>query len=185
MELQRSMCFPTKGFQVQNLSHLLELRGECGDRFRYVMFNVTLVKAGTSSDLIQNLPDHDRKMAVKYGNVFGTFEGIKPTLRINDTRLIQSIFIKDFDHFINRRVKLKFQLVLFNVNHRWQLIGKCYPEISRTWIQSLSLHADNTGKPTLERRSFGHISRFYRWKNQTSKFTTLKKKSSHLHFKFV
>merc|ERR1712136_117978 len=66
----------------------------------------------------QNLPDHDRKMAVKYGNVFGTFEGIKPTLRINDTRLIQSIFIKDFDHFINRR---KFHVPEFKV-FRYMLI---------------------------------------------------------------
>jgi len=55
----------------------------------------------------QNIPDHDREMVKKYGKIFGTFEGTTPTLRINDTKLIRSVFVKDFDHFINRR-KIEF-----------------------------------------------------------------------------
>lgn len=51
----------------------------------------------------QVVPDHDREMAKKYGKVYGLFEGLKPNLRISDTELIRSVFVKDFDHFINRR----------------------------------------------------------------------------------
>merc|ERR1712137_301040 len=69
----------------------------------------------------QNLPEYDREMFKKYGKVFGTFEGIKPTLRINDTKLIRSVFVKDFDHFINRRVK----------THPNHLMKPTYPIIHR------------------------------------------------------
>ena len=43
-------------------------------------------------------------MVKEYGNVFGTFLGTSPTLHVNDTEIIKSVFIKDFDHFVNRRV---------------------------------------------------------------------------------
>jgi len=45
-------------------------------------------------------------MVKEYGKVYGTFQGTKPTLNINDTKLIRSVFVKDFDHFINRRVMI-------------------------------------------------------------------------------
>jgi len=54
-----------------------------------------------------NIPKHDREMVKEYGKVYGTFQGTKPTLNINDTKLIRSVFVKDFDHFINRR-KIEF-----------------------------------------------------------------------------
>ena len=44
----------------------------------------------------------------RYGDLFGTFEGTQPTLHINDTELVKSIFVKDFDHFINRRVLIVY-----------------------------------------------------------------------------
>jgi len=62
----------------------------------------------------QNLPEYDREMFKKYGKVFGTFVGIEPTLRINDTKLIRSVFVKDFDHFINRRTFDLPMMKLFN-----------------------------------------------------------------------
>ena len=40
----------------------------------------------------------------KYGKVIGYFEGMQPNLVITDAELIKQIFVKDFDHFINRRV---------------------------------------------------------------------------------
>ena len=49
-----------------------------------------------------------RENVKKYGNMYGSFEGTQPTLHVNDTEIIKSIFIKDFDHFINRRVMIAF-----------------------------------------------------------------------------
>lgn len=51
----------------------------------------------------QNLPEVDKEMFRKYGKIYGKFEGTQPNLCINDAELIKSIFVKDFDHFINRR----------------------------------------------------------------------------------
>jgi len=51
----------------------------------------------------KNLPDHLRKMCKEYGNIYGTFEGLSPNLFVNDTKIIKSVFVKDFNHFVNRR----------------------------------------------------------------------------------
>jgi len=51
----------------------------------------------------QNMMTVGRENVKKYGNMYGSFEGTQPTLHVNDTEIIKSIFIKDFDHFINRR----------------------------------------------------------------------------------
>jgi len=51
----------------------------------------------------QNFWEFSREEVKKYGNLYGSFMGMQPTLHINDTELIKSVFIKDFDHFINRR----------------------------------------------------------------------------------
>ena len=36
--------------------------------------------------------------------MYGTFEGTTPTLHTIDTEIIKMVFVKDFDHFVNRRV---------------------------------------------------------------------------------
>lgn len=59
----------------------------------------------------QNLPEYDKKMVKKYGKTFGTFDGTLPNLFTIDADLIKSIFVKDFDHFVNRRVNC---LVILN-----------------------------------------------------------------------
>ncbi|XP_046646973.1 cytochrome P450 3A24-like [Daphnia pulicaria] len=51
----------------------------------------------------KNIPKYDKELAAKYGRTFGYFEGTLPNLYTTDINLIKSIFVKDFDHFVNRR----------------------------------------------------------------------------------
>ncbi|XP_046443689.1 cytochrome P450 3A16-like [Daphnia pulex] len=50
-----------------------------------------------------SLPDHDRNLVKKYGKIFGYFDGSNPSLWVTDPEFIKAIFVKDFDHFTNRR----------------------------------------------------------------------------------
>jgi len=50
-----------------------------------------------------NLPEYTIGLSKKYGNIYGIFEGLTPNLWINDTKILRSIFVKDFNHFMNRR----------------------------------------------------------------------------------
>jgi len=50
-----------------------------------------------------NFVRHDADLAKKYGKVFGFFEGMVPNLFVSDADMIRSVFVKDFDHFVNRR----------------------------------------------------------------------------------
>ena len=43
----------------------------------------------------------------KYGKVFGYFDGPIPNLFITDVDMIRAIYVKDFDHFVDRRVNKK------------------------------------------------------------------------------
>ena len=54
----------------------------------------------------QCLPQYDRDLVNKYGKVFGHFNGSNPSLWVTDPDFIKSVFVKDFDHFVNRRVCL-------------------------------------------------------------------------------
>nr|CAH0107507.1 unnamed protein product [Daphnia galeata] len=51
----------------------------------------------------KNIPNYDKEMTKKYGKTFGYFDGTLPNLYTTDINLIKSIFVKDFDHFVNRR----------------------------------------------------------------------------------
>ncbi|XP_046646974.1 cytochrome P450 3A24-like [Daphnia pulicaria] len=51
----------------------------------------------------KNIPKYDKELAAKYGRTFGYFDGTLPNLYTTDINLIKSIFVKDFDHFVNRR----------------------------------------------------------------------------------
>ena len=58
--------------------------------------------------VFQNYQTTGRKNVKKYGKVFGSFTGTSPTLTTIDTELIKSVFVKDFDHFINKRVTFNY-----------------------------------------------------------------------------
>jgi len=47
---------------------------------------------------------HDAELMKQYGKVVGYFEGSTPNLMVTDVKLIKSITIKNFGHFVNRRV---------------------------------------------------------------------------------
>jgi len=74
----------------------------------------------------RNLPGHSMKMCKKYGNIYGTFEGLSPNLWINDTKIIRSVLIKDFSHFSNRRnfdvgeTKILRKFVSITTNQEWK-----------------------------------------------------------------
>ncbi len=51
-------------------------------------------------------------MVKKYGKVFGYFDGTLPNLWTTDADIIKSVFVKDFDHFINRRVIISIIILL-------------------------------------------------------------------------
>nr|QST15047.1 CYP360A7 protein [Diaphanosoma celebensis] len=52
----------------------------------------------------RNFITHDLELAEKYGRVFGCFDGTVPNLFITDADFVRSVLIKDFPHFINRRL---------------------------------------------------------------------------------
>lgn len=50
------------------------------------------------------MPERDVELVRKYGKVLAYFEGRRPTLWVTDARLIRSIFVKEFDTFVDRKV---------------------------------------------------------------------------------
>ena len=52
----------------------------------------------------KNFVTHDADLIKEYGKTVGFFEGVTPNLLVADADFIRSVLIKDFDHFINRRV---------------------------------------------------------------------------------
>jgi cytochrome P450 family 3 subfamily A len=63
----------------------------------YILFKIFKIK---------NLPKYDQEIVTKYGWwCFGYFDGSLPNLWITDADVIKSVFVKDFGHFVNRRVR--------------------------------------------------------------------------------
>lgn len=50
------------------------------------------------------MTEYETGLIKKYGRVMGYFDGSRPNLWITDAELIRNIFVKDFNHFVNRRV---------------------------------------------------------------------------------
>ncbi|XP_046449629.1 cytochrome P450 3A14-like [Daphnia pulex] len=50
-----------------------------------------------------NIPELDVALVKKYGKVFGYFDGLIPNLWITDADMIKAMYVKDFEHFVDRR----------------------------------------------------------------------------------
>lgn len=62
---------------------------------------------GNMLKLIKNgFVKHDVEIMKKYGRVVGYFEGSTPVVLTTDTKFIKNVMIKDFNCFVNRRVKM-------------------------------------------------------------------------------
>ena len=48
----------------------------------------------------------------QYGKVFGYFDGLIPNLWITDVDMIKAIYVKDFEHFVDHRVRKIAHLTL-------------------------------------------------------------------------
>ena len=115
---------------------------------------------------IQNLPMVDLELSKKYGKVYGKFDGTQPNLCISDPDLIKSILVKDFDHFVNRRVRTKtgkiqsyFQDLFFNCF----ILGSAYAR-----LESLPENAGCFARSGMERCSCGCHTHLHFRKNKTS-----------------
>ena len=56
------------------------------------------------------MPEWDSALMKKYGKFVGVFDGVVPNLYTTDVDLIKAVFVKDFDHFVDRRVYLNLCL---------------------------------------------------------------------------
>ncbi|XP_046632822.1 cytochrome P450 3A2-like [Daphnia pulicaria] len=86
-----------------------------------------------------NLPEYDMSLVKKHGKVFGYYDGPQPNLWITDLELIKAIFVKDFDHFVDRRTfNFKTKIV-----RKWLTVVK-----GKEWkdIRSSVTPAFTTGK---------------------------------------
>ncbi|KAK4025607.1 hypothetical protein OUZ56_014666 [Daphnia magna] len=86
-----------------------------------------------------NIPDYDMALVQKYGKVFGYFDGSLPNLWITDVAMIKAMYVKDFDHFVDRR---NFEITT-KVMRKWLTVMK-----GQEWkdIRSSVTPAFTTGK---------------------------------------
>jgi len=70
------------------------------------------------------MPAWDSALMKKYGIIVGVFDGIMPNLYITDVDLIKAVFVKDFDHFVDRRVFffLQFFFMIYLVFNFFDLV---------------------------------------------------------------
>lgn len=60
---------------------------------------------GNFKELVGNgLSSFDIEIFKKYGKTVGYFEGTRPVIVTKDVNFLKSVMVKDFSHFVNRRV---------------------------------------------------------------------------------
>ncbi|CAN7993192.1 unnamed protein product, partial [Ixodes hexagonus] len=77
--------------------------------------------------VFQTFHELDQERYIKYGKVYGTFEGGKPSLFVADPELIKQVLVRDFPKLPNRRVAEFHNPVLDNMMSvvpfkRWKVI---------------------------------------------------------------
>ena len=60
---------------------------------------------GNFFSMTKGLIKCDSALIEKYGKTCGYFEGSQPVIITTDVKFIKSVMIKDFQYFINRRVR--------------------------------------------------------------------------------
>ena len=99
----------------------------------------------------------------RYGKYFGVFEADLPTLFIADPDMIRSIFVKDFDHFINHMVNNHVvSAVKFNRTCLKRFYVKGLPRAYKVHSK-ISRH---TSRSRMERRALSDQSRLHNGQNK-------------------
>ena len=64
---------------------------------------------GNFKDMLDfGIANYDLSIFKKYGKTVGYFEGSSPIIITKDVKFIKAVMIKDFSHFVNRRVSFLF-----------------------------------------------------------------------------
>ena len=67
---------------------------------------------GNFKEMLDNgIANYDLSIFKKYGKTVGYFEGSQPIIITRDVKFINAVLIKDFSHFVNRRVSFLFQKI--------------------------------------------------------------------------
>ena len=111
MQLQLSITLRTRESRAQNRSLYLVLCGDYGKQYVNLRKYKSVIGLSYVFKIvsIKNMPANDIALSRKYGKIVGCFDGTMPNLFITDVELIKSIFVKDFDHFVDRRVYFSIQ----------------------------------------------------------------------------
>jgi hypothetical protein len=102
----------------------------------------------------------------KYGKVFGYFDGPIPNLWITDADVIKAMYVKDFDHFVDRRVKEKKNFKQLAM----KLIMNCFFSVFRDKNESHAQMVESNEGTRVEGHSLVRYASLYYGKNQESNF---------------
>lgn len=79
---------------------------------------------GNFKDMLNvGIAEYDLSIFKKYGKTVGYFEGSTPVILTKDVKFIKAVMIKDFSHFVNRRVGIShitfvIKFFIFLIYHR-------------------------------------------------------------------
>ncbi|XP_021967530.1 cytochrome P450 3A56 [Folsomia candida] len=94
--------------------------------------------------------EDDMRRAKMYGPIYGMYEGRAPHIYITDPELIRLIFIKDFDHFQNKRIfetghELINDMMDILPYDKWKVVRNYFsPQLTTGKIKSMSYQMHET-----------------------------------------